>query len=77
MRSKQKSTVSKPRLLRAFQGLVTKNSVHFQGLPPTVAVTIWVRSHTLVSPGSQKPRSVAEVPTAPFPAQRQIAASSA
>ena len=36
MRSKKKSTASKPRLLRAFQGPVTKNPRHFQGLHPHV-----------------------------------------
>ena len=47
MRSKQKSTVSKPRLLRAFQGPVTKNHGHFQGPPPLRSlVTISVRNHT-------------------------------
>jgi hypothetical protein len=68
MRSNQKSTVSKPRLLRGFQGPVAKNAAYFQGLHP------WVRGDHLrlqphrVSPGSQKPRSVAGVHTAPAPA---------
>jgi hypothetical protein len=47
MRSKQRSTVSKPRLLRAFQDPMTKNPSHFQGLHRYVAVTISVRNHTL------------------------------
>ena len=47
MRSKKKCTASKPRRLRAFQGPVTKNPRHFQGLHPYVAVTISVRNHSL------------------------------
>ena len=48
MRSKRKSIVSKPRLLRAFQGHMTKNCLPFPGPPPPAfAVTISVRNHTL------------------------------
>jgi len=69
MRSKQKSTASKPRLLRAFQGPVTKNPCPFQGLPRYVrGGDLGPQPHPL-SAGSQKPRSVAGVHTAPVPAR--------
>ena len=50
MRSKQKSTVSKPRLLRAFQGPAEKNPRHFRGLLPYVRSAISVRNHSLWTP---------------------------
>jgi hypothetical protein len=62
MRSNQKSTISKPRLLRAFQGPVTNNPCPFKGLDPYFTVSIWVPQLHPVSPGSQKPRSVAGIP---------------
>jgi hypothetical protein len=68
MRSEQKSTISKPRLLRAFQGPVTKNPCHFQCLQPLYSGDdLGPQAHS-VSPWSQKPRSIAGVHTAPFPA---------
>ena len=68
MRSRKKSRGSKPRRLRAFQGPVTKNPCHFQGLHPYVrGDDLGPQPHPL-SPGSQKPRSVAGVHTAPVPA---------
>jgi hypothetical protein len=68
MRSNQKSTVSKPRLLRAFQGPVTKNPLHFQGLHPLRRGDDLGPQPHPASPGSQKPRSVAGVDSARFPA---------
>jgi hypothetical protein len=47
MRSKKKSPVSKPRLLRAFQGPPDEESRHFQALHPMFAVSISVRNDTL------------------------------
>jgi len=68
MRSRKKSRGSKPRPLRAFQGPETKNPRHFQGLRPLRrADDVGPQPHP-VSPGSQNPRSVAGVHTAPFPA---------
>jgi hypothetical protein len=69
MRSKKKCTASKPRLLRAFQGPVTKNPCPFQGLRHCVRGDDLGQPAHPVSPGSQKPRSVAGVHTAPFPAR--------
>ena len=68
MRSRKKSRGSKPRLLRAFQGPVTKNPCRSRASTPYVrGDDLGPQPHPVI-PGSQKPRSVAGVHTAPFPA---------
>ena len=69
MRSKQKSTVSKPRLLRAFQGPAEKNPRHFRGLLPNVRSAISVRNHSLWTPAVRNSVQLPGVHTAPVPAR--------
>ena len=68
MRSKEKSTESKPRRLRAFQGFVTKYPRSRSGPdPPCSGQTSTVTAITL-RPTRSQPRSVAAVNIPPFPA---------
>jgi hypothetical protein len=71
MRSKQKSTVSKPWPLRAFQGHDEESLPFPQGSAPNVRVDHLGPQPHPVSPANEKPRAVAAIDSAQFPADAE------